>query len=117
MATRVSYPMEVKMQAIQMRMAGIPVKEVMNKLGIFNVTQLKVWMKWYREGELYRLEQPVGKQYSYGKGPEYSSELERVKAENRLLKQQLDVLKKYKEVERRCHEELRLSLWKQSKEK
>lgn len=89
------------MQAIQMRLAGVPVKEVMEKLGIRNVTQLKVWMKWYREGELHRLEQPVGKQYSFGKGPEYTSELEKVKAENRFLKQQLDVLKKYTELERR----------------
>lgn len=103
MATRVSYPMEVKLKAIEMRLAGIPVKEVMNELNIKNVTQLKVWMKWYREGELHRLDQPVGKQYSYGKGPEYTSELEKVKAENRFLKQQLDVLKKYKELERRCH--------------
>ncbi|GAB1534369.1 helix-turn-helix domain-containing protein [Brevibacillus sp. RS1.1] len=100
MSTRVSYPVEVKMQAIQMRLAGVPVKEVMEKLGIRNVTQLKVWMKWYREGELHRLEQPVGKQYSFGKGPEYTSELEKVKAENRFLKQQLDVLKKYTELER-----------------
>lgn len=89
------------MQAIQMRLAGVPVKEVMEKLGIRNVTQLKVWMKWYREGELHRLEQPVGKQYSFGKGPEFTSELEKVKAENRFLKQQLDVLKKYMELERR----------------
>ncbi|SYX83681.1 transposase [Paenibacillus alvei] len=103
MATRVSYPVEVKLKAIEMRLAGIPVKEVMNELNIKNVTQLKVWMKWYREGELHRLDQPVGKQYSYGKGPEYTSELEKVKAENRFLKQQLDVLKKYKELERRYH--------------
>ncbi|GEC89668.1 helix-turn-helix protein [Brevibacillus brevis] len=101
MLTRVSYPVEIKMQAIQMRLAGVPVKEVMEKLGIRNVTQLKVWMKWYREGELHRLEQPVGKQYSFGKGPEFTSELEKVKAENRFLKQQLDVLKKYTELERR----------------
>ncbi|MGG4462580.1 helix-turn-helix domain-containing protein [Brevibacillus porteri] len=101
MSTRVSYPVEVKMQAIQMRLAGVPVKEVMEKLGIRNVTQLKVWMKWYRKGELHRLEQPVGKQYSFGKGPEFTSELEKVKAENRFLKQQLDVLKKYMELERR----------------
>ncbi|EPY03883.1 transposase [Paenibacillus alvei TS-15] len=48
-------------------------KEVMNELSIKNVTQLKVWMKWYREGELHHLEQPVGKQYSSGKGPDYLS--------------------------------------------
>ncbi|GIP52999.1 transposase [Paenibacillus vini] len=101
MATRVSYPLEVKMKAIEMRLAGIPVKEVMEQLNIRNKTQLKTWMRWYRSGEWNRLEQPVGKQYSYGKGPEYTSELERVKAENRFLKQQLDLLKKYRELERR----------------
>ena len=34
----------------------------------------------------------------------YDSELEQVKAENRFLKQQLDVLKKLEEWERRCHQ-------------
>jgi len=104
LATRVSYPVEVKMKAIKMRLAGTPVKVVMDELGIRNVTQLKTWMSWYRNGELHRLEQPVGKQYSFGKGPEFSSELEQIKAENRFLKQQLDVLKKYKELERRCRQ-------------
>lgn len=117
MATRVSYPVEVKMQAIQMRLAGVPVKEVMEKLGIRNVTQLKVWMKWYREGELHRLEQPVGKQYSFGKGPKYLSELEKVKAENRFLKQQLEVLKKYKELERRYCLESQSHGWNPSEER
>ncbi|WP_400162572.1 IS3 family transposase [Brevibacillus sp. TJ4] len=98
MATRVSYPVEVKMQAIKMRLAGIPVKVVMDELGIRNVTQLKVWMSWYRNGELHRLGQPVGKQYSFGKGPEFASELEQVKAENRYLKQQLDVPKKVQRI-------------------
>ncbi|WP_285848428.1 hypothetical protein [Paenibacillus sp. MER TA 81-3] len=37
-------PLEVKMQAIKMRLAGVPVREVMDQLGIRNVTQLKVWM-------------------------------------------------------------------------
>ncbi|WP_310551162.1 IS3 family transposase [Paenibacillus glufosinatiresistens] len=94
MATRVSYPVEIKMKAIEMRLAGVPVREVMEQLGIRNETQLKTWMRWYRKGEVHRLEQPVGKQYSYGKVPEHSTELERVKAENRFLKQQLDVPKK-----------------------
>ncbi|KEQ21567.1 helix-turn-helix domain-containing protein, partial [Paenibacillus tyrfis] len=83
MATRVSYPVEVKMKAIEMRLAGIPVKEVMGQLHIRNRTQLETWMRWYRSGDIHRLEQPVGKQYSYGKGPEYASELEKLKAEIR----------------------------------
>ncbi len=101
MATRVSYPKEIKMKAIEMRLAGIPVKEVMEQLNIRNKTQLKTWMRWCRNGEMHRLEQPVGKQYSYGKGSEVTSEVEMLKLENRYLKQQLDVLKKYKELERR----------------
>jgi transposase len=104
LSTRVSYPVETKMKAIEMRMAGISVKEVMEELGIRNRTQLKTWMKWYRNGELRRLEQPVGKQYTYGKGPEHESELEQLKAEIRFLNQQIDVLKKYKELERRYHQ-------------
>lgn len=104
LATRVSYPVKTKMKAIEMRLAGISVKEVMDQLNIRNKTQVKTWMRWYRSGELNRLEQPVGKQYAYGKGPEPTSELEQIKAENRFLKQQLEVLKKYKEMERRCHQ-------------
>lgn len=102
MATRVSYPVEIKMKAIEMRNAGMSVKEVMEQLNIRNKTQVETWMRWYRSGELNRLEQPVGKQYTYGKGPEYTSELEQLKAENRFLKQQVDMLKKFKEMERRC---------------
>lgn len=56
MATRVSYPAEVKMKAIEMRLAGFPVKQVMEELCIRNVTQLKTWMKWYRNGELHRFQ-------------------------------------------------------------
>jgi len=100
MSTRVSYPVEVKMKAIEMRLQGFPVKQVMEELNIRNRSQLKIWMKWYREGQLHRLDQPVGKQYSYGKGPEFASETEKLHAEIRFLKQQIDVLKKYKAWER-----------------
>lgn len=55
-------------------------------LNILNESQLKTQMKWYREGQYHRLEQPVGKQYTFGKGPEYQSEMERLQTEIRLLK-------------------------------
>ncbi|MBT2635604.1 helix-turn-helix domain-containing protein [Bacillus sp. ISL-26] len=99
MGKRVSYPTDVKMKAIKMRLAGVPVKEVLKELNIRNKTQLKTWMKWYKAGELHRFEQPVGKQYSFG--PEYENETEKLKAENRYLKQQIEVLKKYEELERK----------------
>ncbi|WP_277587044.1 IS3 family transposase [Psychrobacillus antarcticus] len=95
MVTRISYPVEVKMKAIEMRLAKVPVKEVMEELNIRNYTQLKTWMRWYRNGEIHRLHQPVGKQYTFGKGPEYESETAKLQAENRYLKQQIEVLKKY----------------------
>ena len=101
MGTRVSYPAEIKMKAVEMRLAGIPVKEVMNELNIRHRAQLKTWMKWYKNGEIHRFEQPVGKQYSYGKGPEYENETAKLQAENRYLKQQIEVLKKYSELERK----------------
>lgn len=104
MANRVSYPVEIKLKAIEMRLAGVTKKQIMQELNIKNKTQIQQWMRWYRSGDVHRLHQPVGKQYSFGKGPTYDSELEQVKAENRFLKQQLDVLKKLEEWERRCHQ-------------
>lgn len=70
MGTRVSYPVEIKLKAIEMKLQGFPVIQVMEELNIRNKSQLKTLMKWYREGQLYLLDQPVGKQYSFGKGPE-----------------------------------------------
>ncbi|WP_442859338.1 MULTISPECIES: hypothetical protein [Bacillus] len=54
----------------------------MDQLGIKNKTQVKTWMKWYHNGETYRFHQPVGKQYSYGKGPEYQDLRFAVSCEN-----------------------------------
>lgn len=42
MATRVSYPVEVKMQAIKMRLAGVPVREVMEELFLITYLGLKI---------------------------------------------------------------------------
>lgn len=101
MGTRVSYPAEVKQKAVEMRLAGVPMKEIMQELNIKNKTQVQTWVRWHKTGDTHRFEQPVGKQYTYGKGPEYSSELERLQAENRYLSQQDEVLKKYNELERK----------------
>ncbi|MGE1198644.1 IS3 family transposase, partial [Priestia megaterium] len=104
MGTRVSYPVEVKLKAIEMRLAGIPVKEVMETLQIRNRTQLKTWMRWHRNGEAYRLEQPVGQRYTHQKGPHSQDTPSKLQAENRYLKQQIEVLKKYKELEREWYQ-------------
>ncbi len=84
-----------------MRLAGVPMKEIMQELNIKNKTQVQTWVRWYKAGDTHRFEQPVGKQYTYGKGPEYSSDLEKLQAEIRYLRQQNEVLKKYNELERK----------------
>lgn len=101
MGTRVSYPYEVKMKAVELRLKGMLVKEVMEQLNIRNKTQIETWMRWYKAGELYRFTQPVGKQYTFGKGPEYEDKQSQLEIENRYLKQQIEVLKKYAELERK----------------
>lgn len=74
---------------------------MLEELNIQIVTQPKTWMKRFKSGDIHRLRQPVGKQYSYGKGPEYQYENEKLKTEISYLKQQIDILKKYIEWERK----------------
>lgn len=102
MGTKVSYPVELKMKCIEMKLAGYKNKDIMSELNIRNKSQIKSWMKWFRANKLERLAQPIGKQYKYGKGPAYASEVEQLRTENRFMQQQIEVLKKYKELERRC---------------
>ncbi|KLA27726.1 transposase-like protein [Bacillus sp. RC251] len=100
MTTRVHYPEETKWKVIEMKKDGYSNRTIMEKLGIKNVSQIKTWMKWYRTDQTYRFQQPVGKQYSYGKGPKELSELEQLRLENKHLKTKLLVWGKYLEIER-----------------
>lgn len=52
-------------------------KEIMKKYGIKNRSQIETWVIWYRANELHRFDQPIGKQYSYGNSPEFTSEVEK----------------------------------------
>ena len=63
---RVSYSVEIKYKAVEMKAAGFSTKEIMKELNIRNRTQVKNWWRWYRNGESYRFSQHVGKQYTYG---------------------------------------------------
>ncbi|NOL31394.1 IS3 family transposase [Bacillus altitudinis] len=110
MGTRVSYPAEVKQKAVEMRLAGVPMKEIMQELNIKNKTQVQTWVRWHKTGDTHRFEQPVGKQYTYGKGPEYSSELERLQAENRYLSQQNEVFKKVQRIGKEVDKETSIKL-------
>lgn len=74
MGTRVSYPVEVKMKAIEIDISG----ELQNK---FYKNRLFViifsWKYgWNGTGELHHLKRPVGKQYTYDKGGESFAKLQ-----------------------------------------
>lgn len=101
MGTRVHYPVEVKWNAINMKLTGHSTREVMKVLGIKNDTQIETWMKWYRNGETHRFHQPVGKQYTYNKGIEELSEVEHLKLRVRQLEMHNELLGKLNGVLRR----------------
>ncbi|WP_337020522.1 IS3 family transposase, partial [Oceanobacillus massiliensis] len=69
-------------------------RQIMEKYNIKNVSQIKTWMKWYRENQLHRFDQPIGKQYSFGHGPDYISKEEKVNREIENLKMENEILKK-----------------------
>ncbi|WP_416340699.1 IS3 family transposase [Vagococcus bubulae] len=110
MVKRISYPVEVKEEAIKMKIEGKTTREIMNKLNIRNETQVNTWWRWYRNGESYRFSQGVGKQYTYGKGNENLSPLESLERENKYLKQEIDGLKKIQGIGKDVEKELFIKL-------
>ena len=51
------YTREVKLKAVEMRLAGIPVKDIMEELDIKNESQVYIWYYWHRDGEVHRMDQ------------------------------------------------------------
>jgi transposase len=95
------YSNEIKWAVVKDKMSGeFTNQEIMEKYGIKNVSQIKTWMKWYRENQIYRFDQPIGKQYSYGHGPESSNDEEKKERQMNHLKQENEILKKYLEIEK-----------------
>ncbi|WP_270743472.1 hypothetical protein [Streptococcus anginosus] len=88
-----AYSVETKLACIEMKKAGKSNKVIMETLSIKNVSQVKTWWRWYRNDELHRFHQPVGKQYTYGKGMGQLSEVEQ-------LRLQVELLKKYRSLVR-----------------
>ncbi|ATD30079.1 transposase [Macrococcus sp. IME1552] len=103
---RVSYSSDVKWKCVQLKAAGLSTKEIMDELNIRNKTQVETWWRWYRNGETHRFDQQVGKQYSYSKGIQELDEIEQLKLEIRRKDAELDVLKKYKELQRSWYQRL-----------
>jgi transposase len=98
---RTAYSIEIKNKAIKMKIEGYSTKEIMDELNVRNKTQIKTWWKWYRNGETHRFHQQVGKQYSYGKGHEKLNSEDKLKLKIRRQQAEIDILKKYKELERK----------------
>ena len=73
------YSSETKWAVVKDKMSGqLTTKEIMAKHGIKNKSQVETWMRWYRANEIHRFDQPIGKQYSFGHGPEFASVLTEV---------------------------------------
>lgn len=51
MGTRVSDPVEVKQKAVEMRLAGVPMKENIKELNIKNKTQVQTCVRWHKAGD------------------------------------------------------------------
>ena len=100
MVKRIAYSAEIKWKCIELKNEGWTNKQIMDALNIKNDSQVKTWWRWYCQGQTHRFNQPVGKQYSYGKGLEELSEIEQLKIELKRKEAEIDVLKKYKEMER-----------------
>ena len=48
MSRRIHYSPEIKWKAIDMKLNGSTTKEIMNKLGIKNKSQIMTWLVWYK---------------------------------------------------------------------
>lgn len=95
------YSSEVKWAVVKAKLSGeLTNQEIMEKYGIKNKSQLKTWMRWYRTNEIYRFDQPIGKQYTFGHGPEFASEDDKRERQLSHLKMENEILKKYMEIER-----------------
>ncbi len=94
--TKVSYSSDLKWAVVKEKLTGeLTNREIMDKYGIKNNSQIKTWMKWYRNNELYRFDQPVGKQYTYGYGPESKSAQEIKDRKMMHLELENEILKKF----------------------
>ena len=97
-----AYSVDIKNKAVEMKLQGYSTKQVMQELNIKNRTQVETVFRWYKNGETHRFHQQVGKQYSYNKGIAELSEVNQLKLELQRKEVELEILKKYKELERKC---------------
>lgn len=90
------YTSEVKWAVVRDKLEGkLTTREIMDKYSIKNKSQIQTWMRWYKKGEIYRFDQPIGKQYKYGHGPKFLSEDDRINNQITHLTMENEILKKY----------------------
>src|SRR5690625_4569795 len=91
------YSSEVKWAVVKDKLSGkLTTREIMEKYNIKNKSQVTTWMRWYRNNEVYRFDQPIGKQYTFGHGPVFTSKDEKRDQKISSLKMQNEILKKSK---------------------
>lgn len=96
---KTNYSSEVKWAVVKEKLAGtLTTKEIMEKYDIKNKSQVATWMRWYKNNEIYRFDQPIGKQYSYGHGPDGQSREDQINRQMNHLKMENEILKKYMEL-------------------
>lgn len=101
---KMTYSVETKLKAIEMKLQGYKTRDIIELLNIKNETQVIRWWKWYRDGQSYRFSQPMGKQYAYGKNKQTLNNEEQLKMELKRKEAEIDILKKYKELERQWYQ-------------
>ena len=95
------YSREVKWAVVKDKLSGeLTDKEILEKHGVKNRSQIARWMTWYKNNEIYRFDQPVGQQYAYGFRYDFKSEHERHEHQLSQLKMENEILKKYIEIKR-----------------
>ena len=57
---RVTYSVDTKNKAVEMKLQGYSTKQVMQELNIKNETQVETWFRWYKNGETRRFHQQIG---------------------------------------------------------
>ena len=101
MGTNRFYPEEVKREVIRLTLEGqTSNQELMKQFGIKNKSQIKTWVRWYKQGAFHRLAQPPEKQYTFGKGPEEETEIEQLRKKVAYDEMRDDLMGKAKAIER-----------------
>lgn len=105
MRTNRFYPEKIKREVIRLRMEEhVPYQELMKQFGIKNKSQIKTWVKWFKQGDDHRLAQPPGKQYTFGKGPEEGTEVEELRKKLAYYEMKEDVMGKATALERKWYQ-------------